>query len=49
MEIPITHYTKEEYFETANGNRVSKKSVLCGSQHIRLSGKVREELYIVEN
>eukprot|EP01118_Nematostelium_gracile_P007915 TRINITY_DN2599_c0_g1_i1.p1 TRINITY_DN2599_c0_g1~~TRINITY_DN2599_c0_g1_i1.p1 ORF type:complete len:189 (-),score=28.95 TRINITY_DN2599_c0_g1_i1:12-578(-) len=38
-EPPAIFYTKEEYIETLTGNRVSRKSVLCGSQNIRLLGK----------
>jgi hypothetical protein len=33
-------YNKEDYIETLTGNRVSRKSILCGSQNIRLAGKV---------
>jgi len=40
MELQDTYYPKEKYIETATGNRVSRDSVLCGSQHIVLSGKV---------
>ena len=40
MEPSETYYSKEEYIETYTGNRVSRKSVLCGSQNIRLQGKV---------
>jgi dynactin-5 len=35
------YYAKEDYIETLTGNRVSRKSVLGGSQNIRLAGKVR--------
>ncbi|KAJ9599800.1 hypothetical protein L9F63_026349, partial [Diploptera punctata] len=34
------HYNKAEYVETASGNKVSRQTVLCGSQNIVLSGKV---------
>lgn len=43
MEWAPFYYTKDEYIETLNGNRVSRKSVLCGSQNIRLSGKVKKK------
>ncbi|KND02355.1 uncharacterized protein SPPG_02825 [Spizellomyces punctatus DAOM BR117] len=39
MEPPITYYTKAEYIETDTGNKVSRKSVICGSQNIVLGGK----------
>lgn len=32
-------YNKHEYIETASGNKVSRHSVLCGSQNIVLNGK----------
>ena len=41
MELPDIHFNKSEYIETASGNRVSRGSVLCGSQNIILNGKVR--------
>ncbi|XP_031623219.1 dynactin subunit 5 [Contarinia nasturtii] len=40
MEIVPMTYDKEEYIETASGNKVSRKTVLCGSQNIVLNGKV---------
>ncbi|KAH8393699.1 hypothetical protein KR200_009999 [Drosophila serrata] len=40
MEIPDTFYSKDEYVETASGNKVSRHTVLCGSQNIVLNGKV---------
>ena len=39
MELPDVHFNKSEYIETASGNRVSRASVLCGSQNIILNGK----------
>ncbi|TRY68498.1 hypothetical protein TCAL_11279 [Tigriopus californicus] len=39
MELPVIPFNKEEYIETASGNRVSRQSVLCGSQNIILNGK----------
>jgi len=33
------YYKKQEYIETASGNKVSRQSVLCGSQNIVLNGK----------
>lgn len=32
-------YNKELFIETASGNKVSRQSVLCGSQNIVLNGK----------
>ncbi|KAK4887563.1 hypothetical protein RN001_003834 [Aquatica leii] len=40
MEMQDTTYDKSEYVETASGNKVSRKTVLCGSQNIVLQGKV---------
>ncbi|EDV30722.1 uncharacterized protein Dana_GF14899 [Drosophila ananassae] len=40
MELPDTYYSKDEYVETASGNKVSRHTVLCGSQNIVLNGKV---------
>lgn len=40
MELQDIHYNKSEYVETASGNKVSKQTVLCGSQNIILNGKV---------
>lgn len=34
-------YNKEDYIETSSGNKVNRKSFLCGSQNIRLAGKVK--------
>ncbi|KNE70610.1 hypothetical protein AMAG_15370 [Allomyces macrogynus ATCC 38327] len=39
MELSITRYDKAEYIETDTGNKVSRKSVICGSQNIVLGGK----------
>lgn len=39
MELPVVHYSKSEYIETASGNKVSRQSILCGSQNIVLNGK----------
>ncbi|XP_017152735.1 dynactin subunit 5 [Drosophila miranda] len=40
MELADTYYSKDEYVETASGNKVSRQTVLCGSQNIVLNGKV---------
>ncbi|GLG98372.1 hypothetical protein R5R35_004820 [Gryllus longicercus] len=40
MELQDIFYNKVEYVETASGNKVSRQTVLCGSQNIVLSGKV---------
>lgn len=39
MELQEEYYVKGNYIETASGNKVSRQSVLCGSQNIVLSGK----------
>ncbi|XP_053897114.1 dynactin subunit 5 isoform X3 [Malaclemys terrapin pileata] len=39
MELSEMLYNKSEYIETASGNKVSRQSVLCGSQNIVLNGK----------
>lgn len=39
MEQSDAFYNKNEYIETASGNKVSRQSVLCGSQNIVLNGK----------
>ncbi|XP_072124556.1 dynactin subunit 5 isoform X2 [Mobula birostris] len=39
MELCEILYNKAEYIETASGNKVSRQSVLCGSQNIVLNGK----------
>eukprot|EP00013_Stygamoeba_regulata_P024991 CAMPEP_0177666016 /NCGR_PEP_ID=MMETSP0447-20121125/21361_1 /TAXON_ID=0 /ORGANISM="Stygamoeba regulata, Strain BSH-02190019" /LENGTH=180 /DNA_ID=CAMNT_0019172145 /DNA_START=34 /DNA_END=576 /DNA_ORIENTATION=+ len=38
MEPQIRHYTKADFIETKTGNKVSRQSVLCGSQNIRMQG-----------
>nr|VZI48949.1 unnamed protein product [Spirometra erinaceieuropaei] len=39
MELIDTYYDPAEYVVTASGNKVSRKSILCGSQNIVLNGK----------
>nr|WAW84818.1 dynactin 5 [Halisarca dujardinii] len=39
MEPQEILYDPSEYIETASGNKVSRNCLLCGSQHIVLSGK----------
>jgi len=39
MQAPVLYYDKADYIETVTGNKVSRKSVLCGSMNIRLHGK----------
>ncbi len=39
MELPEERYNRAEDIETARGNRVSRRSVLCGSQNIVLNGR----------
>jgi len=39
MLAPTVFYHKADYVETLTLNKVSKKSVLCGSMNIRLAGK----------
>ncbi|KAG1051820.1 hypothetical protein G6F43_005997 [Rhizopus delemar] len=39
MEAPIKYYNRSEYIETDTGNKVSRKSIICGSQNIILGGK----------
>ena len=39
METPVIYYNPENYIETQSGNKVCRRSVLCGSQHIMLNGK----------
>ncbi|CAJ1352809.1 unnamed protein product [Effrenium voratum] len=38
LEAPPIYYNKAEYIQTASGNKVSRGSVLCGSQNISLVG-----------
>ncbi|CAK9296669.1 unnamed protein product [Gordionus sp. m RMFG-2023] len=40
MEIDFSFYDPDEYIITQSGNKVSRKSILCGSKHIVLLGKV---------
>ncbi|CAH0389763.1 unnamed protein product [Bemisia tabaci] len=40
MELPDVFYNKPSYVEMASGNKVSRQTLLCGSQNIVLSGKV---------
>ncbi|XP_046551709.1 dynactin subunit 5-like [Haliotis rubra] len=39
MELQDVFYSNAEYIETASGNKVSRQSVLCGSQNIVINGK----------
>ena len=39
MELQDVFYNNPEYIETASGNKVSRQSVLCGSQNIVINGK----------
>lgn len=39
MELQDVFYNQSEYIETASGNKVCRKSVLCGSQNIMLMGR----------
>ncbi|XP_076037495.1 dynactin 5, p25 subunit [Oratosquilla oratoria] len=47
MELEDTYYPKAQYIETATGNKVSRGSVLCGSQNIVLSGKVIVQIGVI--
>ncbi|CAE7411615.1 dynE [Symbiodinium natans] len=38
LEAPPIYYNKADYIQTASGNKVSRNSVLCGSQNISLVG-----------
>ncbi|XP_070581369.1 dynactin subunit 5 isoform X2 [Ptychodera flava] len=39
MEPSDVFFIREKFIETASGNKVSRQSVLCGSQNIVLNGK----------
>ncbi|MFH4978106.1 hypothetical protein AB6A40_004815 [Gnathostoma spinigerum] len=39
MDLQPFYYDKSDYVETATGNKVNRKSTLCGSQNIILNGK----------
>lgn len=39
LEEPPIYYNKSDYIQTASGNKVSRQSVLCGSQNISLAGR----------
>ncbi|KAG0422771.1 hypothetical protein HPB47_001434 [Ixodes persulcatus] len=39
MDVVDVWYNKQDYIETASGNKVSRNSVLCGSHNIVLNGK----------
>ncbi|CAL1542245.1 unnamed protein product [Lymnaea stagnalis] len=39
MELQDEFYNNAQYIETASGNKVSRQSVLCGSQNIVINGK----------
>ncbi|CAG5120778.1 unnamed protein product [Candidula unifasciata] len=39
MELQDEFYNSAQYIETASGNKVSRQSVLCGSQNIVINGK----------
>ena len=38
LEASPIYYNKADYIQTASGNKVSRASVLCGSQNITLVG-----------
>ena len=38
-EPPLIEFSRVEYIETQSGNKVSKKSLLAGSNNIRLAGR----------
>lgn len=40
MEVNDMFYNQMDYIETASGNKVCRKSVLCGPQSIMILGKV---------
>mmetsp|Transcript_41294 Transcript_41294/g.93865 ORF Transcript_41294/g.93865 Transcript_41294/m.93865 type:complete len:209 (-) Transcript_41294:64-690(-) len=39
LEEPPIYYSKADYIQTASGNKVSRQSLLFGSQNISLAGK----------
>ncbi|XP_041362911.1 dynactin subunit 5-like [Gigantopelta aegis] len=39
MELQDMFYPHSDFIETASGNKVSRQSVLCGSQNIIINGK----------
>ncbi|CAF3410404.1 unnamed protein product [Rotaria sp. Silwood1] len=39
MELPEIFYKKSDYIETTSGNKVCRRSIMCGSQNIVLQGK----------
>jgi len=39
MELKDIFYNKQDFVETASGNKVSRSTVLCGSQNIVINGK----------
>jgi len=39
MELQDDYFDSSQYIETASGNKVSRQSVLCGSQNIVINGK----------
>ena len=39
MELPEIFYKKADYIETTSGNKVCRRSIMCGSQNIVLQGK----------
>uniref|UniRef100_A0A2K5RT19 Dynactin subunit 5 n=1 Tax=Cebus imitator TaxID=2715852 RepID=A0A2K5RT19_CEBIM len=47
MELGELLYNKSEYIKTASGNKVSRQSVLCGSQDIVLNGKTIQRCCIL--
>lgn len=40
MEVAEMYYSQQDYIETSSGNKVCRKSVLCGPQNIMILGKV---------
>jgi dynactin-5 len=39
MELPEVLYKKSDFIETTSGNKVCRRSIMCGSQNIVLQGK----------